>query len=472
MKLPVLTKTLTPGYGFKTLSLTGVMAVLTGVSTSAWSSPTLVADSTVSSPFVPGVRHGADPDVQVNSSNSGFLRFALASSLPTGVTGADINKATLKLFIATVNRAGKLSIRRVTEEWKEASIPVSGIAPALDLLTPAQTFRIRKAYAGHWIELDITNLVKDWIALPATNKGLALTAENGSLLDALIDSKENTATGHQAVLEVVLNKITSAKGDPGPIGATGAKGDPGATGATGARGDTGATGATGAKGDTGATGATGAKGDTGATGATGSFPTGNALGDMQYWNGTAWVMLPGSNGATLKFYNGVPTWTYRIGDDGPAGGKVFYVTDGGTHGFEAAPVDQDSGQWGCMGTPIGAIGRDVGEGAQNTADILAGCPTLGIAARIADEYSLNGYEDWFLPSQGELNLMFLQKTAIGGFANAYYWTSTEHTVDDINPDPFGNGALAVFFSDGSGGTGNGVIGTKNESYRVRAVRVF
>ena len=137
-----------------------------------------------------GGRHGADPDVLVNSGNSGFLRFALAASLPTDVTGADINKATLKLFVSTVNRAGKLSIRRVSDEWKEASIPVGGIAPALDLLTPVQTFRIRKAYAGHWIELDITNLVKDWIALPATNKGLALTAENGSLLDALIDSKE------------------------------------------------------------------------------------------------------------------------------------------------------------------------------------------------------------------------------------------------------------------------------------------
>jgi len=404
MKMPVLTKTLAPCYGFKALSLAGAMAFLTGVSASAWSSPTLVADSTVSNPFVPGVRHGADPDVRVNSGNSGFLRFALASSLPTGVTGADINKATLKLFLSTVSRAGKLTIRRVNEEWQEASIPVGGIEPTLDLLTPAHTFRIRKAYAGRWIELDITNLVKDWIALSATNKGLALTAENGSLLDALIDSKENKATGHQAVLDVVLNKstgATGAKGDTGATGATGVKGDTGATGITGAKGDIGATGATGVKGDTGATGATGAKGDTGATG---SFPTGNALGDMQYWNGTAWVMLPGSNGATLKFYNGVPTWTYRIGDDGPAGGKVFYVTDGGAHGFEAAPVDQASGQWGCMGTPIGAIGRDVGEGSQNTADILAGCPTLGIAARIAEEYSLNGYDDWFLPSQRELNL--------------------------------------------------------------------
>ncbi|MBL0358648.1 MAG: hypothetical protein IPP72_18080 [Chitinophagaceae bacterium] len=41
---------------------------------------------------------------------------------------------------------------------------------------------------------------------------------------------------------------------------------------------------------------------------------GNAAGDMQYWNGTQWVLLPaGATGATLTMCNGVPTW-------GPCGG--------------------------------------------------------------------------------------------------------------------------------------------------------
>ena len=40
--------------------------------------------------------------------------------------------------------------------------------------------------------------------------------------------------------------------------------------------------------------------------------------------------------------------TYEIGDTGPAGGIVFYVTDGGLHGLEAAPEDQDRGEWGCV----------------------------------------------------------------------------------------------------------------------------
>ncbi len=42
-----------------------------------------------------------------------------------------------------------------------------------------------------------------------------------------------------------------------------------------------------------------------------SVPTGTAAGDMQYWNGTAWVTIPttANEGATLQMIGGVPTWT-------------------------------------------------------------------------------------------------------------------------------------------------------------------
>ena len=37
---------------------------------------------------------------------------------------------------------------------------------------------------------------------------------------------------------------------------------------------------------------------------------GNAVGDMQYWNGTAWVLLPiGTAGQVLKVNNNIPQWT-------------------------------------------------------------------------------------------------------------------------------------------------------------------
>lgn len=261
MKIPPVTKFYMQDQSVKLLAWAGVSASMLGLPLTAWTSPTLMGDSYVSTPFVPGVRHGADPSLRVNSSNTGFLQFSLLKSLPRGVDDTDIDKAILKLFIGDVNTAGTLTIRQVNQAWQETTIPAAGIAPALD--AGKKTFRVSQGYAGRWVEFDITELVKDWVMLPATNNGLALTVEGASLLDAVIDSKENTATSHQAVLDVVLNT-------KGATGATGAKGD---TGPSGAKGDTGATGPIGAPGATGAKGAkgaTGPKGDTGATGPSGA----------------------------------------------------------------------------------------------------------------------------------------------------------------------------------------------------------
>jgi len=271
---------------------------------------------------------------------------------------------------------------------------------------------------------------------------------------------------------------TGPQGDTGPIGATGPQGDTGSIGATGPRGDTGPIGATGPQGDTGPIGATGPQGDTGPIGATGqqgdtgpagSLPVGSNLGDMLFWNGTAWLFVPvpqldpADKPPILRLIAGVPTWiAYTVGDRGPAGGIVFYVTSDGLHGLEAAPGDQStSAEWGCEGTAIpGADETTVGVGAQNTADILAGCDTLGIAARIADAYSLNGYDDWFLPSKDELNLLHVQRYIVGGFDVSDYWSSSESTRDARAA------WFHVFHIDRQD------ISQKRATLRVRAVRAF
>jgi len=117
---------------------------------------------------------------------------------------------------------------------------------------------------------------------------------------------------------------------------------------------------------------------------------------------------------------------FAIGDTGPAGGIVFYITDGGLHGLEAATGDQSSDAgWGCNFTVTGADGTAVGTGAQNTIDILAGCSEDGTAARVAVDYRGGGYDDWFLPSKDSLNLMYEQREDIGMGAHGY-WSSTEN----------------------------------------------
>ena len=125
--------------------------------------------------------------------------------------------------------------------------------------------------------------------------------------------------------------------------------------------------------------------------------------------------------------------SFAVGDTGPAGGIVFYVTDGGLHGLEAAPVDQGSSEWtesGPDGCPfwLYADGMAIGTGAQNTAKIIAGCQEAGSAARLAYDYFLGGFDDWFLPSKWELHELYLNRAFVGGLTGRY-WSSSEAPPD-------------------------------------------
>ncbi|OFY67348.1 MAG: hypothetical protein A3H98_05690 [Bacteroidetes bacterium RIFCSPLOWO2_02_FULL_36_8] len=130
-------------------------------------------------------------------------------------------------------------------------------------------------------------------------------------------------SGTSELLSVPYALYSSNGGIPGPEGPQGPKGDSGAVGPQGIQGDPGPDGPQGPKGDTGIVGPQGLqgiqgipgpKGDTGAVGPQGpqgTFATGNVVGDMQYWDGTQWVMIPGGesgHGLSLTNCHGIPQW--------------------------------------------------------------------------------------------------------------------------------------------------------------------
>jgi hypothetical protein len=273
--------------------------------------------------------------------------------------------------------------------------------------------------------------------------------------------------------------VIGAQGEPGIAGARGAAGANGATGARGIQGLPGNAGVAGAQGIQGLAGADSiVAGADGADGADGIMYDGAFEGDMQYWNGNAWIMItaPTENAGSLSFCDGQPTWTqggcpvyYEIGDQGPAGGIVFYISNMGLNGLEAAPVDQGSAQWGCHGVLPGSFSQAVGAGESNTNLMVAQRCDYGtgpgtvpgaqhMAAMMARSYSLGGYSDWFLPSGGELYSMRISNLDILSDEN-FYWSSNQAD----------NGPHDAWRSHR---TLPAIRVNKNNEYLVRAVRAF
>jgi len=63
------------------------------------------------------------------------------------------------------------------------------------------------------------------------------------------------------------------------------------------------------------------------------------------------------------------------------------------------------------------------------------------AKTACDELILNGYSDWRLPSKEELNALYvnLKQIGVGGFADNYYWSSTETSSGNAWEQDFSNG---------------------------------
>ncbi len=96
--------------------------------------------------------------------------------------------------------------------------------------------------------------------------------------------------------------------------------------------------------------------------------------------------------------------TYKVGDLAQ-GGYVFYVTPNGKHGLACQLQDYSS------------------QIELEEAKVNASNPNY------SDSEGKN-YTNWRIPTLYEITLLYLQKTAIGGFTSGLYWTSTKYPLID------------------------------------------
>jgi hypothetical protein len=164
-----------------------------------------------------------------------------------------------------------------------------------------------------------------------------------------------------------------------------------------------------------------------------------------------------------------------------SGGLIACLNGGSTNLIVASSQSALGTIWGGVGIEVGAGAQSVADGASNSAAIVAALTggnaidASTYAAGICSIFEIDSqgntpceagnacYNDWFLPAVNQLNCLYTNRVAIGGFSNDDYWTSTEgsfFSADEAN---------GVSFLDG-----DQLVDSKNNavSYRSRCVRAF
>jgi cell division protein FtsN len=126
-----------------------------------------------------------------------------------------------------------------------------------------------------------------------------------------------------------------------------------------------------------------------------------------------------------------PKKTLKIGDE-YGGGKIFSLDATGQHGLIAAKAD------------LSGHSEGKSEGRFTWEDAKAKCAALG--------------GGWRLPSQSELNDLYHAKSAVGGFSDYIYWSSTEVSASYAWGQYFTSGGQNYYF--------------RYRGWCVRAVRAF
>jgi len=171
---------------------------------------------------------------------------------------------------------------------------------------------------------------------------------------------------------------------------------------------------------------------------------------------------------------------FAVGQTGPAGGIIFY--DRGRHidgwrWLEAASRDLTvPAEWGASGQNVIGTSTALGTGRQNTQIIvnhLRQHNESGRAAELAQNFTQNGFTDWFLPSREELNLMFinLRQRRMGNFPTGNWYWSSSQGYDRFNH----NRAWFQNFDNGDQRDGPysgwGTFSKRN-TFHVRPIRAF
>ena len=140
---------------------------------------------------------GKSPTLTVNGKSAAFIDFGVKA---TGYSAAQISGARITIFFPKVTTAGNLNLSLATSAFQEnpttatIALPTNGTQFAQIPITTAST--------KNFVTIDVTDEIKS--ILNATNE-FGFTIKSDGTANCTIGSKEGSATGYPAVLELDVN---------------------------------------------------------------------------------------------------------------------------------------------------------------------------------------------------------------------------------------------------------------------------
>ncbi|MBX3034753.1 MAG: DUF1566 domain-containing protein [Bdellovibrionaceae bacterium] len=83
------------------------------------------------------------------------------------------------------------------------------------------------------------------------------------------------------------------------------------------------------------------------------------------------------------------------------------------------------------------------DGKANWTAVSGFTPANFAAAKYCEDLVYGGYSDWYLPAKDELNFLYGNRVALGGFANALYYSSTESSGTNAHVQNMSTGAVST-----------------------------
>ena len=198
----------------------------------------------------------------------------------------------------------------------------------------------------------------------------------------------------------------------------------------------------------------------------GTITGGSATGSVTFT-----VTAADGQGASASFT--ATTKAYLQNDAGPAGGILFYDKGSYSDGWrymEAAPVNVGAGHaWSPKAYYVnipGAFGTGIGPGLDNSLAIENAFGSGTYLAKDCLDYSLNGYSDWFMPSDTEAANVIWYVLGASYSSLAYFVSSTQYG------NGTGNGCRAYYCSSTSPGWTSITVTLSGSTIVTRPVRRF